>query len=65
MNISKDYNIVSAIQKGNTTIKLCYTCIQAIQSRGEKLRIGQLLPEGKCDWCDEYNDELYDCSWKE
>lgn len=41
-------------------ICLCEHCIAAIQSRGEKLFVGDMV-EGMCEWCDEETEDLFDC----
>lgn len=54
---------------------LCKHCIDAIKSRGEKIYVGSLVERDiemigkdrcisdgmKCEWCDEEDDELYEC----
>ena len=51
-------------------ICLCEYCIQAIQSRGEKLAVGDLVDQYDaeceedympCEWCDENTQDLYEC----
>lgn len=57
-------------------IRLCSYCIEAIRSRGEKVYVGEKIEremdidtdghwlvddELTCEWCEEENDELYDC----
>lgn len=41
-------------------MKLCPYCIEAIQSRGEKLKLLLDLTEeeGICEWCEEESEEL-------
>ena len=46
---------------------LCGHCIEAIRSRGEKLLVGDIIDTDEksvCDWCDETDDELYECEVK-
>lgn len=41
---------------------LCCRCIRAIGSRGEKMYVGQLVPDEEfksCMWCEETENELY------
>lgn len=55
---------------------LCKYCINAIKARGEKVWVGGEVEREmdvddngkwfisdnlKCDWCDENDDNLYDC----
>ena len=55
---------------------LCKRCIDAIKSRGEIVYVGPMVEREldtdckgrwwisddlKCEWCEENDDELYDC----
>lgn len=56
-------------------MKLCKRCIDAIKSRGEIVYVGPpverdmeyigkdwVISDGlKCEWCEEDDDELFDC----
>lgn len=56
-------------------MKLCKRCIAAIKSRGEIVYVGSIIERDmemigkdwfisdglKCEWCDEEDDELFDC----
>jgi len=42
---------------------LCYRCINAIRSRGEKIFVGDLIHDegiNVCTWCEELEEELYE-----
>ena len=46
------------------TIRLCEHCIAAIRSRGEKVFVGEELPDDVpmiCEWCEEEDVVLYEC----
>ena len=49
------------------TIRLCECCIAAIRSRGEKVFVGEEIDQEDednlltCEWCEDENDELYEC----
>lgn len=48
-------------------IKMCKYCIEARRSHGEKIYVGELVePEAgqQCEFCEEYDDELYECEVK-
>lgn len=42
-------------------IHLCAWCINGIRSHGETVYIGDEVEETKCDFCDEEDDEVYEC----
>ena len=46
-------------------IILCEHCIEAIRSHGEKVIIESEADDANiCEWCDEPEDDLYECYFK-
>lgn len=42
-------------------VRCCEYCICGIRSHGEKILQGNFVGSGVCEWCDEEDDELYEC----